>query len=59
VGGELDDAIDQGSARVVEHLDEITAYATDIALSGHAVAESNQSLKALIGAASRFIPRPI
>ena len=46
--------MDQGSARVVEHLSEITANATDIALSGHAVAETNQGLKALIGAASGF-----
>jgi predicted N-acetyltransferase YhbS len=53
-GGELDDAIDQGSARVVEHLGEITAYCTDIAFFGHAVAETNQGLKALIGAASGF-----
>jgi len=54
-GGELDDAVDQGSARVVEHLGEITAYATDLSFTGHAVAESNQSLKALIGAASGFL----
>jgi len=53
-GGELDDAIDQGSARVVEHLSAITAYATDIAFFAHAVAETNQDLKALIGAASSF-----
>jgi predicted N-acetyltransferase YhbS len=53
-GGELDDAIEQGSARVVEHLGEITAYCTDIAFFAHAVAETNQGLKALIGAASAF-----
>ena len=53
-GGELDDAVDLGSARVVEHLGEITAYATDIAFPGHAVAETNQGLKALIGAAPGF-----
>ena len=53
-GGELNDALDQDTARVVEHLGEITAYATDVAFSGHAVAESNQSLKALIGAAPGF-----
>jgi predicted N-acetyltransferase YhbS len=53
-GSEFVDAVDQGSARVVEHLGEIIAYATDIALSGHAVAETNQGLKALIGAASGF-----
>lgn len=53
-GGELDDAINQESARVVEHLGEITAYCTDIAFFGHSVAETNQGLQALIGAASAF-----
>jgi GNAT superfamily N-acetyltransferase len=52
--GEVRNAITQGTARVVEHLGEITAYATDIAFFGHAVAETNQGLKALIGAASAF-----
>jgi predicted N-acetyltransferase YhbS len=52
--GELQDAITQGTARVVEHLGTITAYATDIAFFAHAVAESNQCLKALIGGASGF-----
>ena len=52
--GELDDAIKAGTACVVEHLGEITAYATDVAFFGHAVAETNQGLKALIGAASGF-----
>jgi hypothetical protein len=53
-GGELRDAVVRRTARVVEHLDEITAYATDIAFFGHAVAETNQGLKALIAAASGF-----
>lgn len=53
-GGELRNAITQRIARVVEHLGEITAYASDIAFFGHAVAENNQGLKALIGAASAF-----
>jgi predicted N-acetyltransferase YhbS len=53
-GGELDDAIKAGTARVVEHLGEITAYATDVAFFAHAVADTNQSLKALIGAAPGF-----
>jgi predicted N-acetyltransferase YhbS len=53
-GGELRDAISQGTARVVEHLGAVTAYATDIAFFVHAVADSNQGLKALIGAASGF-----
>src|SRR5580693_6898495 len=53
-GGEFDDAIRQGSARVVEHLGEITGYCTDIAFFAHAVAETNNGLKALIGSASAF-----
>jgi hypothetical protein len=53
-GGELRDAISQGTARVVEHLGAVTAYATDIAFFAHAVADTNQGLKALIGAASEF-----
>jgi predicted N-acetyltransferase YhbS len=42
-GGELDDAIKAGTARVVEHLGEITAYATDVAFFAHAVADTNQT----------------
>jgi hypothetical protein len=53
-GGELDDAITAGTACVVEHLGKITAYATGVAFFAHAVAESNQGLKALIGAAPDF-----
>jgi hypothetical protein len=53
-GGELGDAIRQRSARVVEHLGEITAYSTDIAFFAHAVAGTNNGLKALIGSASAF-----
>jgi predicted N-acetyltransferase YhbS len=53
-GGELQDAVSGGTARVVEHLGEIIAYATDIAFFGHAVADTNQGLKALIGAAASF-----
>jgi predicted N-acetyltransferase YhbS len=52
--GELEDAITAGTACVVEHLGKITAYATDIAFFAHAVAESNQGLKALIGGAPGF-----
>ncbi|SRR5258708_7321593 len=53
-GGELNDAIKAGTARVVEHLGEITAYATDVGHFAHAIAENNQGLKALIGAATGF-----
>jgi hypothetical protein len=53
-GGELEDPIKAGTARVVEHIGKITAYATDVALFAHAIAESNQGLKALIGGAPSF-----
>jgi hypothetical protein len=52
--GELRDGIRQETARVVEHQGRITAYASDIAFFAHAVAENNEGLKALIGAASSF-----
>jgi len=48
---ELHGAIRQRTARVVEHLGRITAYASEVAFFGHAVAETNEGLKALIGAA--------
>ena len=51
---ELRDAIRAQSANVVEHLDEITGYATAIGFLAHAVARTNQDLKALIGAATEF-----
>ena len=52
--GELADAIAQGAARVVERNGRITGYATPIAFSGHAVAETDDDLRALIGAAESF-----
>ncbi len=51
---ELDDAIGQKSATVVEHLGRITGYATSIGFFSHAVGEANGDLKALIGAAPVF-----
>jgi predicted N-acetyltransferase YhbS len=53
-GGELRDGIARGTARVVEHLGAVTAYTTDIAFFGHAVAETNRGIEALIGAATSF-----
>ena len=53
-GGELRDAIAKGSATVVESDGEITGYATVIGFFGHAVGETNNDLKALIGAANAF-----
>jgi predicted N-acetyltransferase YhbS len=53
-GVELRDAIDQKTAAVVEHLGRITGYTTGIAFFAHSVAETNQGLMALIGAAPEF-----
>jgi hypothetical protein len=53
-GGELNDAIQQGSAVVAESEGRITAYASSVAFSGHAVGETNEDLKALISAATAF-----
>lgn len=54
---DLLDGINQETAMVVEHNGRITGYATGIHFLGHAVAESNEELKALIGAATE-IPHP-
>lgn len=54
-GHELAIATHQGSATVVEHAGQISGYATAIGFFGHAVGESNEDLKALIGAAPAFI----
>ena len=53
-GGELKDAIEQGTAVVAERDGRVTAYASSMAFSGHAVGETNEDLKALIGAAAAF-----
>jgi GNAT superfamily N-acetyltransferase len=47
-------AIQQGTATLVEHDNRITGYATSLGFFGHAVGETNESLKALIGAAKSF-----
>jgi predicted N-acetyltransferase YhbS len=51
---ELRDAVNRNSASVVEHLGHITGYTTGMAFFGHSVAETNQDLMALIGAAPEF-----
>ena len=48
---ELRRAIGQGSAMVVRHNGRLTGYTTGIGFFGHAVAASNDDLKALIAAA--------
>ena len=54
-GGELLDAIKEGTANVVEHDGHISGYATLIAFFGHAVGETNEDLKALIGSATEIL----
>jgi predicted N-acetyltransferase YhbS len=51
---ELVDAVDERTATVVERLGRISGYATFVGFGGHAVAETNQDLMALIGAATSF-----
>ena len=53
-GRELQDAIRQGGAMLVERQGRITGYATSISFFGHAVGESDDDLKALISAAPSF-----
>lgn len=52
--GELRFAIEQGTAAVVEHGGRITGFTTGVGFLGYAVAENNEGLKALIGAAPGF-----
>jgi predicted N-acetyltransferase YhbS len=52
--GELQEAIQQGSATVVEHAGRISGYATSISASGHAVGETTAAVQALIAAAPAF-----
>ena len=53
-GGDLAAAIQQGTATVVERHGRITGYASALAFSGHAVAETNADLQAIIAAAEAF-----
>ena len=52
--GELADAIADGTARVVECDGHVTGYATSTAFFGHAVGETNDGIRAMIGAAESF-----
>jgi predicted N-acetyltransferase YhbS len=53
--GEVAPAIAKGKATVVERLGRVTAYATGIGYFNHAVAETNDDLYALIGAAPHLM----
>jgi predicted N-acetyltransferase YhbS len=52
--GELADALQQGTALVVERGLSITAYASSLAFFGYAVAETNVDLQALLTSAESF-----
>ena len=47
-------AVSQGTGSVVEHNGRISGYTTGLGFFGHTVGESNEDVKALIGAASEF-----
>jgi GNAT superfamily N-acetyltransferase len=47
-GGELRDAIEQGTAKVAERDGRIAAYSTGVGFFGHTVGESNADVQALI-----------
>ena len=53
-GKDLAHAIEHGTAQVVERGGNITAYATSLAFFGHATAETNPDLEALIASVESF-----
>jgi predicted N-acetyltransferase YhbS len=53
-GVDLAQAIEQGTARVVERANRITGYTTHLAFFGHSTAETNVDLQALIASAESF-----
>jgi GNAT superfamily N-acetyltransferase len=53
-GDSLSDAVQQGTATVVERDGRVTGYASVVGFFGHAVGYTNEDLKAVIGAAPEF-----
>jgi len=53
-GGEVSDAMTQNTVLVVEHVGRLTGYTTGVAFFGHTVGETNEELKALIGATPEY-----
>jgi GNAT superfamily N-acetyltransferase len=53
-GGELKEAVEHGTALVVERGGQITGYASALAFFGHAAAETNPDLEALLASAESF-----
>ena len=54
-GVELAQAIERGTARVVERGARVTGYTTHLALFGHSTAEMNLDLQSLIASAESFV----
>lgn len=54
-GGELRDAIGQGTAVVAVREGRIVAYSTQVGFFGHTVGEANSGVQALIANADRFL----
>ncbi len=54
-GGELHDAIQQGTAVVAERDGRIVAYSTQVGFFGHTVGETNSDVQALIANADAFL----
>lgn len=52
--GELAEAVEHGTAQVVERAGQITGYATSLAFFGHGAAETNPDLQALLAAVDSF-----
>jgi predicted N-acetyltransferase YhbS len=52
--GELKDAIDHGTAKVVEHNGEITGYSTFVGFFGHTLGKTNRDIEALVAEAKEF-----
>lgn len=53
-GGELADAVTQGTAVVVERDDHLTGYATSLGFFGHAAGQTTDDIKALMATAAAF-----
>lgn len=53
-GLELSDAVERGTALVVDRGDRITGYSTGLAFFGHSTAETNTDLQALIASVDSF-----
>jgi GNAT superfamily N-acetyltransferase len=53
-GGELAEAIEQGTARVVERTSRISGYTSNMAFFGHSVGETARDIQALISSADSF-----